>query len=455
MADKDRELLSVVAVGHVDHGKSTVIGRLLADTGSLPEGKLAQVQARCKSNARPFEYAFLLDALKDEQAQGITIDTARCFFKTEKRDYVLSDAPGHVEFLKNMVTGAARAEAALLVIDAKEGIRENTRRHGYLLSMLGLRQVVVLVNKMDLVGYDLKVFENLRKEYNEFLGPLGVFPKAYVPICAREGENIANKASWWDGPTLVDHLDSFEKEPGLEALPLRFPVQDIYKFTENNDDRRIFAGTLETGSLKAGDEVVFHPSGKESKVTTLETFHTKSLEKFVAGQASGVTLQDELYIRPGEILCRKGEPQPKVGSRFRVNLFWLGRSPLIKGKRYKLKIGTARVSVQLIKVLNVLDASDLTTVKTKEQVDRHDVAEAVLETAKPVAFDLVSDLRHTGRFVLVDQYKIAGAGILLESLPGERQALREHVNRGNPPGKPAPSSPSKGRNATATAPSSS
>ena len=147
-----REQMNIVVVGHVDHGKSTVIGRLLADTGSLPQGKLAQVQAMCERNARPFEYAFLLDALKDEQAQGITIDTARCFFKTAKRDYIIIDAPGHIEFLKNMVTGAARAEAALLVIDAKEGVRENSRRHGYLLSMLGIRQIVVLVNKMDLVA---------------------------------------------------------------------------------------------------------------------------------------------------------------------------------------------------------------------------------------------------------------------------------------------------------------
>src|SRR5512138_538842 len=161
--------MNVVILGHVDHGKSTVIGRLLADTGSLPQGKLEQVQAMCERSARPFEYAFLLDALKDEQAQGITIDTARCFFKSAKRDYIIIDAPGHIEFLKNMVTGAARAEAALLVIDAKEGVRENSRRHGYLLSMLGIRQVVVCVNKMDLVGYSQEHFNAIEKEYRGFL----------------------------------------------------------------------------------------------------------------------------------------------------------------------------------------------------------------------------------------------------------------------------------------------
>src|SRR5476651_2752887 len=168
--------MNVVIVGHVDHGKSTLVGRLLADTGSLPEGKLESVQASCKRNAKPFEYAFLLDALKDEQAQGITIDTARSFFKSARRDYIIIDAPGHIEFLKNMVTGAARAEAALLVIDAHEGIQENSRRHGYMLSMLGIRQVVVLVNKMDLVNHDLDLFERIRAEYSSFLKDVKIIP---------------------------------------------------------------------------------------------------------------------------------------------------------------------------------------------------------------------------------------------------------------------------------------
>src|SRR5271165_2575974 len=194
MSENSREQMNVVIVGHVDHGKSTLVGRLLADTGSLPEGKLEAIKAQCKRNAKPFEYAFLLDALKDEQAQGITIDTARCFFKTAKRDYIIIDAPGHVEFLKNMVTGAARAEAALLVIDAHEGIQENSRRHGYMMSMLGIRQIVVLVNKMDLVNYDQSVFERIRAEYSAFLKEVNITPIDFVPISARDGDNIANRS---------------------------------------------------------------------------------------------------------------------------------------------------------------------------------------------------------------------------------------------------------------------
>lgn len=190
----NREQMNIVIVGHVDHGKSTVIGRLLADTDSLPEGKLESVKEYCRKNSRPFEYAFLLDALKDEQAQGITIDTARCFFKTNKRDYIIIDAPGHIEFLKNMVTGASRAEAALLVIDAKEGIRENSKRHGHIAAMLGIKQVVVLVNKMDLIDFDREVFNSICAEFAEFLNKINIKPLNFIPISAFNGDNVAGKS---------------------------------------------------------------------------------------------------------------------------------------------------------------------------------------------------------------------------------------------------------------------
>ena len=184
--------MNIVIVGHVDHGKSTVIGRLLADTDSLPQGKLEQIREMCRRNSKPFEYAFLLDALKDERSQGITIDAARCFFKTAKRDYLIIDAPGHIEFLKNMITGASRAEAALLVIDAHEGVMENSRRHGYMLKMLGIKQVAVLVNKMDLCGYSESVFRSIVSEYSGFLSEIDISPSAFIPVSAMEGDNIAS-----------------------------------------------------------------------------------------------------------------------------------------------------------------------------------------------------------------------------------------------------------------------
>src|SRR5690606_10094933 len=250
-----RARMDIVIVGHVDHGKSTVIGRLLADTNSLPEGKLESIREYCARNSRPFEFAFLLDALKDEQAQGITIDTARTFFKSDKRDYVIIDAPGHIEFLKNMVTGAARAEAAVLVIDAKEGIQENSKRHGYLLSMLGIKQIVVAVNKMDLVDYSRQAFEDIRDEYVAFLARIGATPRFFVPLAAFPGDNMvraSEKMPWYKGPDLLAAIDAFETAPSKDAQPFRMPVQDVYKFTAGGDDRRIPAGRGGAGTPRGG-----------------------------------------------------------------------------------------------------------------------------------------------------------------------------------------------------------
>jgi bifunctional enzyme CysN/CysC len=427
----DLEQMNVVVVGHVDHGKSTLIGRLMADTNSLPQGKLEQVRATCARNAKPFEYAFLLDALKDEQSQGITIDTARCFFKTDRRRYILIDAPGHIEFLRNMITGAARAEAALLLIDAHEGIQENSRRHGYIMSMLGIRQICVMVNKMDLVGYDQRAFDALCAEYTEFLRRLDVHPLQFIPMSAVNGLNVANRGDaempWYDGPTVLEQLDALERPALSRDLPFRFPVQDIYKFTEGGDERRIFAGTVLTGSVQVGQDVSFYPSGKHSRIRSVEVFSAPPRSGASAGDATGFTLETQLYIRPGELMVRGDQVPPLVGRRFRANLFWMGRAPMIQGKTYKLKIGTVQVPLKLVEVLSVLDAADFISEHSKQQVDRHDVAECVLEAHRPVAFDQVDQVLHTGRFVVVDDYEIAGAGIALEKRDDSESTVAEHV----------------------------
>ena len=426
------EQMNVVVVGHVDHGKSTLIGRLMADTNSLPTGKLEQVKDTCARNAKPFEYAFLLDALKDEQAQGITIDTARCFFNSAKRRYVIIDAPGHIEFLKNMVTGAARAEAAFIVIDAAEGIQENSKRHGYMVSMLGISQVCVLVNKMDLKQYDEQAFDAIRSEYTAFLTRLNVFPTSFIPIAAKEGVNITTLSPdmlWYRGLTVLGQMDSFNKIDTRSNVAFRFPVQDIYKFTEEGDDRRIFAGTVETGRINVGDEVIFYPSAKHSIIKSVENFNAPVSSTARNGQATGFTLKTQVYVRPGEMMAKSTESQPMSGTRFRVNLFWLGRAPMLTGKKYKLKLGTASATAALVRVMNVLDASDLTSEQNKQQVDRHDVAECILETTKPVAFDIVGDNAYTSRLVIIDNYDIAGAGIILENIVGEESTLKSHVQK--------------------------
>jgi bifunctional enzyme CysN/CysC len=456
MADEQlqRDTFNVVIVGHVDHGKSTVVGRLLADTGALPQGKLEAVRRECERTGKPFEYAFLLDALSDEQDQGITIDTARCFFKSKTRDYIIIDAPGHIEFLKNMISGAARAEAAVLVIDAKEGVRENSRRHGYILSMLGIRQVVVCVNKMDLVKYDQGHFKRIEAEYRAFLEGIGaVSPRQFVPVAAVAGVNLATRGKetpWYDGPTLLELLDALPKAPSKVDQPLRMPLQAVYKFTEHSDDRRIFAGRIEAGKVSVGDKVVFSPSNKISTIKTIEGFNTAPRTSVEAGWSTGFSLSEEIYVTRGEVMSHVERP-PQVSTRIRTNLIWLGKKPLVAGRDYKIKLGTAALPVQLAKINKVIDAS-LSNAGTlggsprppamgsgeqsspapdaidhrleKSEVGRHDVADVILELRQPVAFDLTADCEATGRFVIVDGYDVAGGGIITAAVSDDLRDLR-------------------------------
>jgi bifunctional enzyme CysN/CysC len=411
------ERMNVVIVGHVDHGKSTFTGRLLADTGSLPEGKLDQVKAWCAINSRPFEYAFLLDALKDEQAQGVTIDAARCFFKSDKRHYIIIDAPGHIEFLKNMITGAARAEAAILLIDAHEGVQENSRRHGYMLSMLGIKQVAVLINKMDLANFDEAVFNRIKDEYSRFLTSVGVKPSAWVPVCARDGDNLispSERMPWYTGLDVLAVMDAFHKELPAENLPFRLPVQDVYKFTAQDDDRRIVAGTIVSGTINEGDEVIFLPSEKRSKIAKIEGFNVDPQSSIGTDMATGFTLTTQIFVKPGEMMCKTGAANSHIGTQFKANIFWLGKNPLVLGKKYKLKLGSARVPMVVKEIINVLNAAELSS-EHKPEVGRHEVAEVVFQTQKPIAFDTADGHPLTSRFVIVDGYEIAGGGIVVEN----------------------------------------
>src|SRR4051812_33344116 len=278
------EQLKIVIVGHVDHGKSTFVGRLFHDTGSLPEGKLEQLQRIAERRGVPFEWANLMDALQSERDQNITIDTAQIWFQTKKRQYVIIDAPGHKEFLKNMITGAANAEAALLLIDAHEGVQENSRRHGYLLNLLGIRQIAVLVNKMDLENYSQSRFNQIETEYRAWLKSIGVEPKLFVPIAAKHGDNIASNSAntpWYSGPTVLATLDEFKLAELPKDQPLRMPIQDVYRF----DERRILAGRVEAGSIKVGDKLLFAPTNKTSTVKTIERWNAPQSNSASAGES--------------------------------------------------------------------------------------------------------------------------------------------------------------------------
>jgi len=420
------ENMSIAIVGHVDHGKSTVIGRLLHDTNSLPDGKLEQVKETCKRNSKPFEYAFLLDALKDEQAQGITIDAARVFFNTKKRKYIIMDAPGHIEFLKNMVTGAARAEAALLVIDAQEGVMENSKRHGYLLSMLGIKQIVVIVNKMDLIDFNKEVYDGIVTEYKEFLSEIGVEVRKFIPVSGFYGDNVANhsdRMSWYTGDNVLEALDNFDNRVEENAI-FRMAVQDVYKFTKNHDDRRIVAGTIDSGRVNLGDEVIFYPSRKKSKVKSIEYFNGDKRDKAFTNEATGFTVEEQIYINRGEFACNIEQVKPEVSTRFTAKLFWLGLKDLKENNDYLIKIGTQKVPCKIEKINMVLDASSLDNKKVSK-VERHEVAEIVVKTQKEVAFDLADNVQASSRFVLIDDYEISGGGIVTEALADEYSDIRK------------------------------
>ena len=425
---KPSETMQIVIVGHVDHGKSTLLGRLYADTGSLPEGKIEKVRAICRQQGKEFEYAFLFDAFLEEQEQGITIDTARTFFIWNSRQYIIIDAPGHKEFLKNMVSGAARAEAALLLIDALEGVKEQSRKHGYLLSMLGVKQVTVVVNKMDLVSYRQDVFAGIEKEYREFLSQFKVVPAQVIPVSAKFGENIATRSTrmpWYKGPTVLDALGLFKKETASTEQALRFPVQDVYKF----DARRIIAGRITAGHVKVGDRLVFSPSNKTAVVQTIEAFNIEpSPTEARAGQSVGVTLDEQIFIERGEIASRRDDI-PLVSSTLRANLFWLGQTPLARGRKYLLRLATQEVDCEVAAIHRIVDTADLGHQEGGQTVGKNQVAEVTFRTKAPIAFDLSSISEITGRFVVVDEYDIAGGGIITELVRDEQEFLRDEARK--------------------------
>lgn len=421
------EQLKIVIVGHVDHGKSTFVGRLFHDTGSLPEGKLEQLQKISERRGVPFEWANLMDALQSERDQNITIDTAQIWFQTAKRQYVIIDAPGHKEFLKNMVTGAANAEAALLLIDAHEGVQENSRRHGYLLNLLGIRQIAVLVNKMDLDNYAEARFQEIEAEYRVWLKSIGVEPKVFIPIAAKEGDNIASRSAnmpWWNGPTVLETLDDFKVSEMPNNQPLRLPIQDVYRF----DERRILAGRVESGSIKVGDRLIFAPTNKTSTVKTIERWNAPSLDYATAGESIGITLSEQIFVERGSVAALETAP-PYELTRFKARVFWLGKQPFKKGKKYKLKLVTQEAECEIESIEKVIDASTLATVSRHQNemfVGRHEVGELTIRTKKPIAFDAIHEIVPTGRFVIVDGFDVSGGGIVVADNYPRRSADGSH-----------------------------
>ncbi|MGN1288972.1 MAG: adenylyl-sulfate kinase, partial [Bradyrhizobium sp.] len=406
-----RPQVRIVIVGHVDHGKSTLVGRLLHETGSLPDGKLEMLKAVSARRGMPFEWSFLLDALQTERDQGITIDTTQIRFRTRSRDVVLIDAPGHAEFLRNMITGASQADGAVLIIDALEGVRSQTRRHGYLLHLLGVKQVAVVVNKMDRVDFSAARFNEISAEISAHLIGLGVTPTAVVPISARDGDGVAEhtpRIEWYKGPTVVEALDALEPAKPLAELPLRLPVQAIYKF----DDRRIVAGRVESGSLKAGDEIVIMPTGKIAKIKTVESWPVTPVGgPQGAGRSVGITLDRELFLERGDIIGHSGQ-SPRDTRRIRARIFWLHDKPLTKGEQILIRLGTKESRATVVAIEKAIDPGALSN-EENSAIARNHVGEIDISLAQPVATDPYTDNPRTGRLVIEVNGRIAGGGLVL------------------------------------------
>lgn len=411
--------LKIVFVGHVDHGKSTIIGRLLHDTKSLPQGIIDKVQRIADETGKSFEFAYLLDAFAEERQQGITIDMTQIKFSTSTRDYLIIDAPGHKEFLKNMISGAANANAAFLVVDAAAGVQEQSRRHAYLLSLLGIKKIFVLVNKMDLVGYSEERFSAVASDIKIFLASLKVTAEKIIPVSGFLGDNITSRSEnllWYEGDTLIETLDKISGvEENFEA-ELRFPIQDVYKF----DERRIIAGRIESGALKIGDKIKIYPEGRETFITGLAYWQER--DKKISARACesvGIIVADEFFNKRGEIITLATDKPPQVSNRLRASVFWMGKNILKVGKSYKLKLATAEVETTVEKIIRTVDAATLSRQENARELKRNDVGEIIFKLKDKIAFDKFGEFQTTGRFVLVDGYDVAGGGIVLSAQTAE------------------------------------
>jgi len=402
--------LKIVIVGHVDHGKSTLIGRLLYDTGSLPEEKMQEIRKTCEMLGKDIEFAYIMDNLQEEIEQNITIDTAQTFFETKKRKYVIIDAPGHKEFVKNMITGASQADAAILLIDAKEGVKEQTKRHAYILSMLGLGQVIVAINKIDLVNYDKNVFDSIKKEIQAFLASIGITPSHIIPISSKHGDNLAKKSDkmpWYTGMTVLESLDAFDNKETTFQKPLRMPVQDVYKF----DDKRILVGRVESGMIKKCQEVMFFPSKKKTKIKSIEVYGENPTEA-EPGKSIGVTLEDPLFIERGEVIA-SADNQPKVTDEVEANIFWMSPKSLDISDELIFKCATQETACKVEKIMKKIDSSDLSVKgENASSLEETEVGYVIIKTENPVAIDNFNEIEELGRFVLVSGYDVVAGGII-------------------------------------------
>ncbi|MFH1597595.1 MAG: GTP-binding protein [Patescibacteria group bacterium] len=411
MDNQEKPKLNIVFVGHVDHGKSTLIGRLLFDTKSLPDQKISEVKTICEQQGRPFEFAFLMDHMQEERDQNITIDTAQIFFHTKQRNYVIIDAPGHREFTKNMITGATQAEAAILLVDAGEGVQEQTQRHAKFLSLLGLSQVIVVINKMDTADYQEARFDEVKKSIITFLQKININPSFVIPISAMQGDNIAKKSdkmSWYNGKTVLYALDTFRASGDHTETPLRFPVQDLYKF----DQKRLIAGQIAAGQMKVGDPIVFLPKKSQTIIKSIEKFN-ETPQAAQAGESIAITSNDPIFVDRGDIGCQPDD-QPQSTKQIKGNLFWMNKQPLKIHDNLTIHCATQESGVTVERISHRINSSSLDVIEEEaHELSETEVATVSLKMDSEIIVEDFNQVPELGRFTLSKNGEVLAGGIII------------------------------------------
>ena len=426
-----KTLLRFITCGSVDDGKSTLIGRLLYDSKMLFEDQLASVEADSKkwgTQGGEIDFALLVDGLAAEREQGITIDVAYRFFSTERRKFIVADTPGHEQYTRNMVTGASTADTAVILIDARRGVLTQTRRHSYLVQLIGIRQVVLAINKMDLVDFSQEVFDRINAEYRAFAAQIGLTDITSIPLSALQGVNMTERSArtpWYTGPTLMEYLETCEvDETRLQAQPMRLPVQWVNR---PNLDFRGFCGLLASGTLAPGDRIRVQPSGRESRIARIVA-HGGDLPGAVAGQSVQVTLDDEIDISRGDVVSHAASPA-EVADQFESTIVWMDDEPLLPGRPYWLKIGTRTVSATIAEPKYKVNVNTLEHLAAK-RLELNEIGVCNLALDRPVAFDAYSANRETGGFILIDRLTnhTVGAGMLHFALRRSQNVHWQHVD---------------------------
>src|SRR5918995_507733 len=413
-AHEHKSLLRFITCGSVDDGKSTLIGRLLYDSKMIFEDQLAALEADSKkvgTQGGELDFALLVDGLAAEREQGITIDVAYRFFSTDRRKFIVADTPGHEQYTRNMVTGASTADVAVILIDARKGVLTQTRRHSYIVSLLGIRHVVLAINKMDLAGYSQQTFEQIVAAYREFAQQIGLTNIVAVPLSALRGDNMLERSArmpWYQGPTLMEYLESVEIEDDLQHKPFRLPVQWVNR---PNQDFRGFAGTIASGTIRRGDTVRALPSGRTSRVTRIVTYDG-DLETAVAGQSVTLTLADEIDVSRGDVLAAV-DSLPAVSDQFQATIIWMHDEPMLRGRPYIIKLGTRTLTGSITTPRHKVNVNTLERLAAK-QLELNEIGVCNLSFDRAVPFDAYADNRETGGFILIDKLSndTVGAGLL-------------------------------------------